>query len=135
MPVIKFAFYFKASDMYNEKKFRAIYDEFLGSGLTIRDFCANQHMNEAKFYYWQNKLKRQLPPKSGFVPVVFENGEQARSSRVPASMQPPSTSLSTSEATTQALSCEISYPNGVLVKLNGLPDVQMLRSLLVLTRR
>jgi glutathione peroxidase-family protein len=31
--------------MYNEKKFRAIYDEFLDSGLTIRDFCANQHMN------------------------------------------------------------------------------------------
>jgi hypothetical protein len=121
--------------MYNEKKFRAIYDEFLGSGLTIRDFCANQHMNEAKFYYWQNKLKGQLPPKSGFVPVVFENGEQARSSRVPASVQPQSATFSPSEATTQTMSCEISYPNGVLVKLNGLPDTQMLRSLLVLTRR
>ena len=115
--------------MYNEKKFRAVYDEFLGSGLTIRDFCSNQHMNEAKFYYWQNKLKGQLPPKSGFVPVVFENGEQARSSRVPASVQPPS------EATTQTISCEISYPNGVCVKLNGLSDPQMLRSLLALTRR
>ena len=57
--------------MYNEKKFRAIYDEFLGSGLNIRDFFANQHMNEAKFYYWQNKLKGQLPPKSGFIPVVL----------------------------------------------------------------
>ena len=135
MPVFRFAVYFKANNMYNEKKFRAIYDEFLGSGLTIRDFCVNQHMNEAKFYYWQNKLKRQLPPKSGFVPVVFENGEQARSSRVPSSMQPPSTSFSTSGATPQALSCEISYPNGVLLKLNGLPDVQMLKSLLVLTRR
>ena len=135
MAVFKFAFYFKANDMYNEKRFRAIYDEFLGSGLTIRDFCSNQHMNEAKFYYWQNKLKGQLPPKSGFVPVVFENGEQARPLRVPAPVQPPSTSFSTSGATPQTVSCEISYPNGVLVKLNGLPDAQMLRSLLVLTRR
>jgi hypothetical protein len=42
--------------MLNEKKFRSIYDEFLTSGLTIRDFCANQQMNGAKFYYWQNKL-------------------------------------------------------------------------------
>ena len=121
--------------MYNEKKFRAIYDEFLGSGLTIRDFCANQHMNEAKFYYWQHKLKGQLPPKSGFVPVVFEKGGQARSSRIPTPVQSQSAPFSTSEATTQTISCEISYPNGVFVKLNGLQDAQMLRSLLVLTRR
>ena len=121
--------------MYNEKKFRVIYDEFLGSGLTIRDFCANQHMNEAKFYYWQNKLKGQLPPKSGFIPVVFDNGGQARSSRIAVPMQQQPASFSNPESTTQTISCEISYPNGVHVKLNGLPDVQMLRSLLVLTRR
>jgi hypothetical protein len=130
-----FAFYFKASDMYNEKKFRVIYDEFLGSGLTIRDFCVNQHMNEAKFYYWQNKLKDQLPPKRGFVPVVFENSGQAQSSGIPASVQPRPAAFSNSEATSQTISCEISYPNGVHVKLNGLPDAQILRSLLVLTRR
>jgi len=121
--------------MLNEKSFLAIYDEFLGSGLTIRDYCANHPMNEAKFYYWQNKLKGQLPPKSGFIPVVFENGGQARSSRVPAQIQPPPESFSTPESTVQTTSCEISYPNGVHVKLNGLPDAQMLRSLLVLTRR
>ena len=121
--------------MINEKKFRVIYDEFLASGLTVRDYCANQHLNKAKFYYWKNKLKGQLAPKSGFVPVVFDNGQQARSSRVPAPMQLPSSAFSTPEVTTQTISCEISYPNGVLVKLNGLPDVQMLGSLLVLTRR
>lgn len=121
--------------MYNEKKFRAIYDEFMASGLTIRDFCANQQMNEAKFYYWQNKLKDQLPPKRGFVPVVFENRGQARSTRVPVPAQPQPATFSTPEATTQTISCEISYPSGVHVKLNGLPDAQILRSLLVLTRR
>jgi hypothetical protein len=121
--------------MLNEKKFRAIYSEFLESGLTIRDYCANHQMNEAKFYYWQNKLKGQLPPKRGFVPVVFENGGQARSSRVPAPVHPQSATFSTPEATTQTISCEISYPNGVQIKLNGLPDAQILRSLLVLTRR
>lgn len=45
--------------MLNEKKFQVIYSEFLESGLTIRDYRANQQMNEAKFYYWQNKLKGQ----------------------------------------------------------------------------
>jgi hypothetical protein len=42
-------------------------------------------MNEAKFYYWQNKLKGHLPPKRGFVPVIFENGRQI--SQVPAQVQ------------------------------------------------
>ncbi len=121
--------------MYNEKKFRAIYDEFLGTGLTIRDFCANRQMNEAKFYYGQNKLKDHLPPKRGFVPVVFENSGQAQSSRVAVPVQQQPANYSISEATTQTISCEISYPNGVHVKLNGLPDAQILRSLLVLTRR
>lgn len=47
--------------MLNEKQFRGIYSEFLESGLTICDYCVNQQMNEAKFYYLQNKLKGHLP--------------------------------------------------------------------------
>ncbi len=109
--------------MYNEKKFLAVYEEFLTSGLTIRDYCANHQINEAKFYYWQTKLKGQLPPKRGFVPVVFENGEHLPSNQVPV------------RNNQEAFSCEISYPNGVRVKLNGLPNVQVLQSLLLLTHR
>lgn len=113
--------------MLNEKKFRAIYENFLASGLSTRDFCANQQMNEAKFYYWQNKLKGQLPPKRGFVPVVF--GNEQGSSHIPVRREP----FVNQAAQDQALSCEISYPNGVHVKLNGLNDIQTLRSLLLLT--
>ena len=109
--------------MFNEKKFQAIYDEFLSSGLTIRDFCANQQINEAKFYYWQNKLKGKLPHKRGFVPVVFENGKHLPSNQVPV------------RNNQESFSCEISYPNGVSVKLSGLPDVQVLQSLLLLASR
>jgi hypothetical protein len=39
-------------DMVNENKFRATYDEFLESGLTVKAFCANHQINGAKFYYW-----------------------------------------------------------------------------------
>jgi len=119
--------------MLNEKNFRDIYNEFLESGLTVRDYCANQQMNEAKFYYWQNKLKGHLPPKRGFVPVIFENGQQA--SPVPAPVQNQPESYSHPAASNKTITCEISYPNGVLVKLKGLPDVQLFRSLLVLMRR
>ncbi len=97
--------------MLNEKKFRAIYNEFLESGLTVRDYCANQQMNEAKFYYWQNKLKGQLPPKRGFVPVIFENGQQASQGPVPVKNQPES--YSHPAASNKTIICEISYPNGI----------------------
>ena len=121
--------------MLNEKGFRVIYDEFLASGLTIRDFCANQQMNEAKFYYWQNKLKAQLPPKRGFVPVVFDNGKAIRTSQVPESVQKRSKAFPDSAAANDAISCEITYPNGVCLKLNGLTDPGILRSLLLLTHQ
>jgi hypothetical protein len=121
--------------MLNEKKFRGIYDSFLVSGLTIRDYCGNQQMNEAKFYYWQNKLKGQLPPKRGFVPVIFGDGQKARPSQVPAPVQERKETFLNPAAVDKTISCEINYPNGVCVKLDGLSDPRVLQSLLVLMRR
>ncbi|WP_423130515.1 IS66 family insertion sequence element accessory protein TnpA [Gaoshiqia sp. Z1-71] len=115
--------------MLNEKKFRAIYEDFLTSGLTTRDYCANQQMNEAKFYYWQNKLKGQLPPKRGFVPVVF--GDVHQESRLPAPVQGRKEILADPVMGDKSISCEISYPNGVRINLSGLSDPQMLQSLLL----
>ncbi|MGQ7871463.1 IS66 family insertion sequence element accessory protein TnpA [Sunxiuqinia sp. sy24] len=115
--------------MLNEKKFRAIYKDFLASGLTTRDYCANQQMNEAKFYYWQNKLKGQLPPKRGFVPVVFEN--RLEGVQLPAPVQDQKETFASPAMGDKLISCEISYPNGVRINLSGLSDPQMLQSLLL----
>jgi hypothetical protein len=121
--------------MLNDKKFRDIYTGFLESGLTIRDYCANHQMNEAKFYYWQNKLKGQLPPKRGFVPVVFENGQNVRQSQVPSHVRERKEPFLNPAISEKTVSCEITYPNGVSIKLNGFPDIQVLQSLLLLTCR
>jgi len=118
--------------MLNSRQFTAIYNEYLESGLTVRDFCANQHMRDSKFYYWQNRLKRQLPPKKGFMPVVFENEQQSRSTHFPNPVQNRSKTFSNPADVSHAVSCEISYPNGVSMKLNGLPGPEVLRSLLLL---
>ena len=110
--------------MLNEKKFRAIYADFLQSGLTIRDYCANQHINEATFFYWQNKLKEKLPPKRGFVPLVLEKGQPSKEE-----------GFSPGATANNPIFCEINYPNGIRVKLSGLPDVQLVQSLLLLTQQ
>ena len=121
--------------MLKERQFLSIYEGYLESGLTVCDYCANQSMKESMFYYWQNKLKGQLPPKRGFVPVVFDNGKAIRSSPVPAPVQNRSKAFPDPAAANNTISCEISYPNGVCVKLNGLTDPEMLRSLLLLTHK
>jgi hypothetical protein len=118
--------------MFNDKKFQVIYADYLKSGLTIRDYCANQQMNEAKFYYWQHKLKGELPLKrGGFVPVVFDAGQQDK----PLPVKDRQGFFPNPAPADKTVSCEISYPNGVSVKLNGLAEPEMLRSLLVLMRR
>jgi len=121
--------------MLNAKKFLSIYDGFLESGLTVRDYCTNQQLKESGFYYWQNKLKGQLPPKRGFVPLVFDNGQKNWTSRIPAPMQDRTNGHPDKATSNNTISCEITYPNGVCVKLNGLTDPEMLRPLLSLTHQ
>jgi hypothetical protein len=121
--------------MLNTKKFLSIYDGFLESGLTVRNYCANQHMTESMFYYWQNKLKEKLPPKRGFVPMVFDKGKAIRTAQVPSAVQNSPKTFADPESANNTISCEISYPNGVCLKLNGLTNPEILRSLLLLTHQ
>ena len=121
--------------MLKERQFLSIYEGYLESGLTVRGYCSNQHMKESMFYYWQNKLKRQLPPKRGFIPVVFDNEKAIRSTQVPVPVENRTKAIAVQEAAGNTISCEISYPNGVTIKLNGATDPELLRSLLLLTNQ
>ena len=121
--------------MLNAQQFLSIYDGYLESGLTIRDYCANQQLKESGFYFWQNKLKGQLPPKRGFVPVVFDNGQKDRTSRITATVQNRTKAHPDAATANNPISCEITYPNGVCLKLDGLTDPELLRPLLTLAHQ
>jgi len=119
--------------MLNPEKFRSIYADYLESGLTVRAFCANHSMNEAKFYYWQHKLKCQLPIKGGFVPLVLGKEKNKYGILPKKSIALQSHYVDPGHAPgSQAIRCEISYPNGVSIKLDGCTDAGLLRSLLTL---
>lgn len=119
--------------MLNERKFRSIYEDYLESGLTIRAYCANHQINEAKFFYWKKKLKNQLEPGNGFVPLVFDSAKPVRSSAVYA-MEASNREPFVRPSANQSVSCEITYPNGVCIKLTGLASMEGLRSLLQLSQ-
>lgn len=110
--------------MLNEKKFLAIFEDYQRSGLTIRDYCSNIGMNEAKFYYWKKKLNDQRCETNGFVPVVFEP-EQLKHHQL------SSRRILDNTEKAQPL-YEISYPNGTRVKLSGHTNLETLRGLLQL---
>jgi hypothetical protein len=108
--------------MLNEKKFQAIYDDFLSSGLTAREYCSNLGMSEAKFYYWKKRLKDQGHSANGFIPLVFEQkqtaGQQLPVRTIPEKLGPPPAFY------------EIIYPNGTSIKLSGQPPMEVLQGLL-----
>jgi hypothetical protein len=110
--------------MLNEKKFLVIYEDYQRSGLTVRGYCSNMGMNEAKFYYWKKKLTDQRCETKGFVPVVFEQ-EQLKHQQLPSRRGPDNTE--------QVPFYEISYPNGTSLKLSGHnTNLETLQSLLQL---
>ncbi|MBK5247332.1 MAG: hypothetical protein JJE49_08725, partial [Peptostreptococcaceae bacterium] len=104
-------------------------------GLTIRDYCANLGIKKSTFYYWQHKIKKQLPPKKGFIPLVYGKGNQSRPLQVPATANDTTRTFSNPGDSDKSISCEISYPNGICVKMNGLSNTEVLRSLLHLTQQ
>lgn len=67
--------------MWNLKAFELIYSRYKSSGLKVRDFCANEVINEAKFYYWQKKLREQKLPAQSFVPIVLDSSSASSLSR------------------------------------------------------
>lgn len=104
--------------MLNEKKFLTIYEDYKSSGLTVREYCSNLGMNEAKFYYWKKKLKDEQAEPNGFIPVVFKQKESQQLAMKPV----------IENQTSQVY--EICYPNGTILKLNGQTDIEVLQRLL-----
>ena len=118
--------------MLNEKTFRKIYNDYLASGLTVKDFCSTQGMLPRKFFYWRNKLKEQLPPKQGFVPIKPKQEDTADHfpATQPGQFQPSSNPAL--RAAHEPQTCEIFFPNGVCVKLTGSTDPEFIQSLILL---
>jgi hypothetical protein len=69
------------------------------------------------------------------VPLVFDNGQKNWTSRNPATVQNRTKAHSDAATANNAISCEITYPNGVCLKLDGLTDPEMLRPLLILAHQ
>ena len=117
--------------MITETQFKEIYSRYQSTGLTIRAFCNNEGINEAKFYYWKKRIQRLLPNSFSFIPVKMENSKQGLSTSCPAT-NPVFSSVSKTEDCN--CSFEITYPNGTRLQFSGTSDYELVKSLLLLNR-
>lgn len=113
--------------MWNLKSFELIYSRYESSGLKVRDFCANEVINEAKFYYWQKKLRASKLPAPSFVPIVPD-------SNPPGSVLSCPTNVATPHTPVLPVEYEIIYPCGTTLRVRSTVDAELLKTLIQLTR-
>ena len=98
------------SHQWTMEDFESIYSRFKSSGLSVMDFCSNECIRPKRFYEWRSKGQVSLPHK-----------EKSLLSAPPVSPSPIPQPL-----------CEISYPNGVTVRLNSPLSPEVLQTLIFL---
>ena len=130
--------------MWTITDYKAVYSRYENSGLSVEQFCWNEHISRSRFYYWLRKY-RKLPQKTvsiinsvddefgkkhspGFIPVLLSSGKER--------ISPLHSSQSKDQKSVQVEPClfmEISYQNGTLVRLHGEKDMELIKTLILLS--
>lgn len=105
-----------------ESSFRELYEEYLESGLTVRDFCSNQDFAVSTFYRWQKILKEKHEPL-GFVPLVIDK-------RTAVSHRHHQEDIShIEERVAEENDLEFTFPNGTKLQVKGHVDLTLLKTI------
>jgi hypothetical protein len=91
------------------------------SGLTVRDFCANEGIIPSTFYYWLKKWKAKENQPKMFIPL-FPGPEQ-----LPVVKKNNLSYARTSSDTPVLL--ELVFPNGTVLKVRSQMDLPLLQKL------
>lgn len=112
------------------ESFKSVYEAFLESNLTAREFCKKLEMPEGRFYYWQRKIRQEAAKSNGeFMPVSINN-HAGKVVLVGNSRQ----QVVRSQQGMMHPSCEIVFPNGVTVRLSGEIATSALGQLIMMNR-
>ncbi|KAA5449266.1 IS66 family insertion sequence element accessory protein TnpB [Bacteroides caccae] len=102
---------YKTSHQWPLEDFESIYAHFKSSGLSVMDFCSIEFIRPKRFNEWRSKLLR----KGGFIPVKVNCKEQVSS--LPHKRKALCLYLRSVHRPRSLY--EISYPNGITIRLNG----------------
>lgn len=105
-----------------ESSFRELYQEYLSSGLTIRDFCANQNFAVSTFYRWQKILREKEAPKE-FVPLLIGKQPVANTDNHAV------VSAERDKFISEENGLEFIFPNGTRLQVKGHVDPAFLKTI------
>ncbi len=108
--------------MTNSSKFTRLIERYKESGLSIRSFCSNEGIAPSTFYYWQKKIRNEAGGKH-FIPLVVKSPKVAfnqLTQREPVHRQGDD------------ILFEITYPNGITLRIKNDLDLSGLRALILL---
>lgn len=104
--------------MLTKSKFQDLHRRQQESGLTIKEFCFNEAIAPATFYYWKKKLNKNSKDNPDFIPLVVKPS-------------PPFPDQNHASPPSDAL-LELIYPNGTRLRIKKDLDLNQLRSLICL---
>lgn len=129
--------------MWTIETYSEVYARYEASGLPAKDFCENERITRSRFYYWQKKYRKlreasTLTPRDRkdacpvqFIPILSSDnasGDSYPLSTVSNEVAPRRASSSRSRAF-----MEIQYVNGTTVRLSGEKDMELIKTLILLS--
>jgi hypothetical protein len=94
------------------------------SGLTVKDFCANEGIVPSTFYYWLKKCRAKEAQPKVFIPLTI-GGEQLPAHKKNHYLR---SHLSAKQMETPVL-LELVFPNGTVLKVRNQVDLSLLQRL------
>ena len=103
-------------------KFTRLIERQKESGLSVKSFCSNEGIAPSTFYYWQKKIRKQSVGER-FIPLVVKST---------AATFNPVNKLEPIQRQGGDTFLEITYPNGISLKIKNEMDLAGLRALISL---
>lgn len=108
--------------MTNRSKFTRLIERQKESGLSIKSFCSSEGIAPSTFYYWQKKIRNESGEKR-FIPLVVKSPVVAFN---------PVTQTEAVQEQKGDILFEITYPNGITLRIKNDLDLAGLRALISL---
>lgn len=113
---------------WNLAYFKQIYEQYIISGDSVRDFCNSQGIKENRFYYWVNKVKLNVVPASktpkGFIAITSQEANNLTGVAITTKKREP--------LSKKRENLKLHYPNGVVLELEEGFDLEMIKQLITL---
>jgi hypothetical protein len=134
--------------MWTIEKFKEVNNRYESSGLSAKDFCCNERITRSRFYYWRKQYRKLFKPgvyvpkvadkkmgrmeqASGFIPLVLSSGVVEKSFSLHGKGK---MSQATTPPASSGAFMEVSYQNGTSIRLFGEKDMELVKTLIHLSR-